>query len=67
MVLQVNAIQNVIIHHRPQRGILKWLLSGSVSVSASVCPQLYPDNRWIDLLENLHSDSVYIWRLMQVS
>ena len=31
-----------------------------LSVGVSTCPQLYLDNRLIDLIENVHSDSVYM-------
>ena len=37
------------------------------SIRPSACPQPYLDNRLIDLIENLHSDSVYIWGLTHVS
>ena len=49
-----------VIPHRPPWGILKWPLSGSASVCQSVCPQLYLNNRLIDLIENVHSDDVYM-------
>ena len=50
----------VIISHRPSWGILKWVLSGHASFRLSACPQLYLANRLIDLIENLHGDSVYM-------
>ena len=50
----------IFISHRALWGILQWPLSVRASVRPSRCLQLYLDNRLIDLIENLHSDSVYM-------